>query len=255
MRRTRRLKVFCESDTMNDWVAKRFWTDAAVAREDGGYTVHLDGRPVKTPAKAPLLVPTHAMADAIADEWRAVETKIDPNVMPFTRSANAAIDKVAVQFGEVADMLAAYGGSDLLCYRAATPKGLADRQSAGWDPLLDWADQTYGARLVVTVGLMPVPQESGALAALTKPLYTATSFEMAALHDLIAMSGSLVLALAVTQRKLTPSEAWSLSRIDETWQAEQWGVDDGAAQAAEIKRKAFDHAASFYFAAQIRPDS
>jgi chaperone required for assembly of F1-ATPase len=236
---------------MSNWVAKRFWTDVNVIEIDGGFAVHLDARPVKTPAKAALVVPTRSMADAVAGEWRLVVEKIDPNVMPVTRSANASIDKVATQFGEVATMLAAYGGSDLLCYRAENPEGLVQRQTEGWDPLLDWAHATFGARLVSTVGIMPIEQSEVDLAALSAPLFEASNFELAAFHDLIAMSGSLVIALGVTRRHLTPAEAWTLSRIDETWQAEQWGTDDDAAQVAEIKRAAFVHAADFYQMASI----
>lgn len=231
---------------MNAWVAKRFWTDVAVVDEADGFAIHLDGRPVKTPAKAPLVVPSANMAEEIAKEWRAVDEKIDPEIMPFTRSANAAIDKVSVQFGEVADMLAAYGASDLLCYRAATPEGLVERQAAAWDPVLDWAYDTYGARLETTAGLMPVDQNEAAVLALSKPLSDSTPFQLTALHDLIALSGSLVLALKVTQGNLSPKDAWSLSRIDENWQAEQWGLDEEAEQLAQVKYLAFEHAAVFF---------
>ncbi|AGI69755.1 ATP12 chaperone protein [Octadecabacter antarcticus 307] len=231
---------------MSNWVAKRFWTDVTVIETDGGFAVQLDSRLVKTPAKAALVLPTRAMADAVAGEWRLVVEKIDPNVMPVTRSANAAIDKVAIQFSEVAAMLAAYGGSDLLCYRAENPEGLVQRQSDGWDPLLDWAHDTFGARLIQTAGIMPIDQNKTDLNVLTAPIFAATPFELAAFHDLIAMSGSLVIALGVTRGRLAPKEAWALSRIDETWQAERWGADDDAARVAEIKRTAFVHAADFY---------
>ncbi|AKS44879.1 Chaperone required for the assembly of the F1-ATPase [Octadecabacter temperatus] len=236
---------------MSNWVAKRFWTDVNVVEQEGGFAVQLDTRPVKTPAKAPLVVPSREMGEAVAEEWRAVVEKIDPSVMSFTRSANAAIDKVSVQFNEVAEMLAAYGGSDLLCYRADSPQKLVARQANGWDPLIDWADKIFGGRLVPTQGIMPITQNETALEALTTPLFSASPFELAALHDLIAMSGSLVIALAVTQRRLTASDAWDLSRIDEKWQEEQWGVDDDATQVAEIKRTAFFHAADFYQMANI----
>jgi len=231
---------------VSEWAAKRFWTEVDVVPVEGGFAVQLDGRSVKTPAKSALIVPTQTLGEAVAEEWRAVETGIDPEVMPFTRSANAAIDKVSVQFDEVANMLAAYGGSDLLCYRATHPDPLIDRQAAQWDPLLDWADATFGARLVPTAGLMPVDQPPQALSALASPLYDATSFELTALHDLIALSGSLVLGLAVAKGRLTADEAWSISRLDETWQAEQWGQDDEAEQAAAVKHHAFAHAAIFY---------
>lgn len=234
---------------MNAWVAKRFWTEVTVVPAGDGFSIQLDGRPVKTPAKATLVVPSAAMAEAIAKEWRAVDEKIDPEVMPFTRSANAAIDKVSIQFNDVADMLAAYGGSDLLCYRAVTPDALVARQAESWDPLLEWAFETFGARLQTTAGLMPIDQTDADVSALSKPLYDATPFQLTALHDLIALSGSLVLALKVTQGNLAPKAAWALSRIDEAWQAEQWGVDDEAEQAAQVKQRAFDHAAGFFLLA------
>ena len=231
---------------MSDWAAKRFWTDVAVVPEGTGFGIRLDARPVKTPAKAALIVPTEQLAEAIAQEWRAVDEKIDPNVMPFTRSANAALDKVAVQFEDVATMLAAYGGSDLLCYRADSPEGLVARQTDGWSPLLDWAERRFSARLHITAGLMPISQDDAALSALSAPLFSATAFELTAIHDLVALSGSLVLALAVIDRHIDHHDAWQLSRLDEIWQAEQWGADDEAQKAEEIKRMAFCHAADFY---------
>lgn len=231
---------------MSDWAVKRFWTDVAVVSDGAGFAVELDGRRVKTPAKATLWLPVQPLAEAVAQEWRAVETSIDPTAMPFTQSANSAIDKVAVQFEAVADMLAAYGASDLLCYRADSPAGLTQRQAEGWDPLLDWADETYGARLVPTAGIMPVDQSQAAVTALAAPLYQATAFELTALHDLIALSGSLVLALAVAQGRLSPDQGWALSRIDEIWQAEQWGEDSEAAAAAATKKRAFAHAAALF---------
>ena len=231
---------------MNAWVAKRFWTDVSVVSTADGFAIKLDGRPVKTPAKTPLVVPSIEMAESIAAEWRAVDEKIDPEVMPFTRSANAALDKVSTQFTEVAEMLAAYGGSDLLCYRATTPAALVERQEQAWDPILDWAFETFGARLTTTAGIMPIAQGADSIEALSKPLFDSTPFQLTALHDLVSLSGSLVLALKVTQGNLPPETAWSLSRIDETWQAEQWGVDEEAEQLAQVKRLAFDHAALFF---------
>lgn len=237
---------------MSEWAAKRFWTDVDVVDDGGGFAVHLDGRPVKTPAKAALVMPTRAVADAVASEWAAVDGLIDPMTMPFTRSANAAIDKVAVQFDEVVEMLAAYGGSDLLSYRATGPDALVARQAERWDPLLDWARDTFGAHLRTTEGLMPIDQDPQALAALAKPLHDASAFELTGLHDLIALSGSLVLGLATAQGRLTPDEAWALSRLDEDWQAEQWGEDDEAQRAAAIKQAAFTHARDFFEMSKIR---
>lgn len=230
---------------MSEWAAKRFWTDVDVVEEGGSFAVRLDGRPVKTPAKSTLVVPTRPVAEAVAAEWAAVDGLIDPLIMPFTRSSNAAIDKVATQFDEVVQMLAAYGGSDLLCYRATAPDALVARQAERWDPLLDWARDAYGAQLRTTEGLMPIDQDANALAKLTSPLRDATAFELTGLHDLIALSGSLVLGLAAVRGRLAVDDAWALSRLDEDWQAEQWGVDDDAQEAAAVKQAAFNHAAKF----------
>ena len=144
---------------MSDWKAKRFWKAADVAETNHGFTVHLDGRAVKTPAKAPLVVPTRAMAQAIAKEWDAQDGLIAPDTMPVTRAANAAIDKVTHQHDEVAQMIAGYGDTDLLCYRADSPVELVARQAAAWDPLLDWAADTLEARLKPVTGIMHSPQD------------------------------------------------------------------------------------------------
>ena len=187
---------------MSGWVPKRFWKEAQVDRVGGGFAVRLDGRPVRTPAKTPLVVPTLAMAEAIAVEWGAQEGVVKPLTMPVTRSANAALDKVAVQFDEVAGLIAAYGGSDLLCYRATGPGRLIARQAEAWDPLLDWAVTALHAPLVVTQGIVPVSQPETSLTRLSARVSACTAFELTALHDLVAITGSLVLGLAVTDARL-----------------------------------------------------
>lgn len=231
---------------MSDWQPKRFWTEAKVVTVDGGHAVHLDDRPVKTPAKAGLILPTRALAEAVAAEWDAQTEKVDPGTMPVTRGANAAIDKVRIQRDEVVAMLAEYGDSDLLCYRAPGPEGLIKRQAEAWDPLLDWAAETFNARLWVGEGVMHVSQKPEILARLTQEIDSFDEFALAAVHDLISLSGSLVLALAVTRERLTPTEAWEVSRVDEDWQIEQWGADDEASALAAVKRAAFFDAERFY---------
>ncbi|MBD1204591.1 MAG: ATPase [Rhodobacteraceae bacterium] len=231
---------------MSGWTAKRFWQAAQAEPCEGGFTVRLDGRGVKTPAKAPLVVPTLAMAQAIAAEWEAQQGAVRPETMPVTRAANSALDKVVPQRAEVVALLAAYGGSDLLCYRAAGPEALAERQAAGWDPLLDWAAESFGARLAVTRGVMPVAQDPAGLARLEAEVAGLSVFRLAGFHDLVAISGSLVLALAVIRGRLGAEEAWHLSRIDEAWQVEQWGEDEEAAAAEVVRRVAFDAASRFY---------
>lgn len=231
---------------MSAWKAKRFWTAAEALACDGGFAVLLDGRAVKTPAKAALVVPTLAMAQAIAAEWDAQTGEVRPATMPVTRAANSAIDKIIPQRDEVVEIIAAYGQSDLLCYRAIGPAALVERQAAGWDPVLHWAAEALGARLGATAGVMHVAQPPEALARLTARVAGMTEFQLAGLHDLVAISGSLVLALAVTEMRLTPEEAWALSRIDENWQIEQWGADEEAAEMEAFRHVAFNDASRFY---------
>lgn len=231
---------------MSSWTPRRFWTAATVVPAEGGYTVHLDSRPVRTPQKAPLLVPTLGLAEAIAAEWEAQEKTVDPESMPFTRTANSAIDKVAPQFDAVADMLAEYGGSDLLCYRAEGPDDLVALQADAWDPLLTWARESLGVSLQTTVGVMHVSQPAASLQALRRHVRALNPFQLAAFHDLVALSGSLVIALAVARRRIAADEAWTCSRIDETWQIALWGDDEEAAEVAARKRAAFLQADRFY---------
>lgn len=231
---------------MSAWKAKRFWKQATAEACEGGFTVKLDGRAVKTPAKRLLVVPTHAMAQAIAAEWDAQQGLVKPDTMPVTRAANSALDKVSVQFDEVAGLLLAYGASDLLCYRATGPQGLIDRQAAGWTPVLEWAAQALAAPLNVTTGIVHVDQPQASLDRLSTLVRSFSPFQMAAFHDLVAISGSLILALAVTEAHLSADQAWDLSRIDETWQAELWGVDDEAALLEASKCAALHEAARFF---------
>lgn len=233
---------------MSDWAPKRFWKAAEVVEVDGGFTVHLDGRTIKTPAKEPLVVPTCALAGLIAAEWQAQGDKIAPETMPATRAANAAIDKVRGQFDEVAGLVAAYGETDLLCYRVQAPEALRARQDAAWDPLLHWSGAQFGLRWVVLEGVMPQPQPPETIAALNARVARFSPFELTAFHDLVAMSGSLVIGLAVTEGFDAPETLWQLSRIDEDWQREQWGEDDEAIALAALRRQSFLNAAAFFAA-------
>lgn len=238
---------------MSEWKAKRFWKSADVAEEDGGFTVRLDGRGVKTPAKSPLVVPTPEMAQAIAAEWDAQEDVIDPGSMPVTRAANAALDKVRPQQAEVARMIAGYGDSDLLCYRADSPAELVQRQAEAWDPLLDWAARDLGARLRPVTGVMHAPQDAAALRALSDRVHGMEAFTLTAFHDLVSLSGSLVIGFAALHDLHDMATLWRLSRIDETWQEQQWGVDEEAAELAARKESDFFAARVFYNLAGGRP--
>lgn len=233
---------------MAEWAPKRFWTSADVAESEAaqGWQVLLDGRVVKTPAKRPLVVPTCVMAHAIAAEWDAQGDTVDPATMPVTRSANAAIDKVAIQFEEVADLVADYGGSDLLCYRAASPVELVARQAEAWTPLLDWAREALDAPLDVTTGVMPIAQPTESLANLHAGVHALHPFELTAFSEFVALTGSLVMGFAAARGAQHPDALWHASRVDELWQIEQWGPDDEAQAVTDRKKGEFDHAVRFF---------
>lgn len=231
---------------MSEWQQKRFWKTAAAVADGDGFAVELDGRRLKTPAKNALLLPTQSLAEMVAAEWDAQGELIDPHAMPVTRTANSAIDKVRPQHREVADMLAEYGGTDLLCYRAESPAELVARQARGWDPALDWAEAALGARLRTGEGIIHVSQDESSLKRLSDLVHAMGPFHLAAFHDLVALSGSLVLGFAAARGWQPADEIWSLSRIDELWQRDQWGADEEADAQAEIKRQAFLHAARFH---------
>ena len=231
---------------MSDWAAKRFWSTVGTERHDEGHVILLDGRLVKTPAKVTLAVPTQAMAEAIATEWDAQSDKIDPRTMPTTRSANAALDKVTPQKAEVAALIAAYGEDDFLCYRAPSPQELIERQKTAWDPLLAWAAEVLDAPLRTVEGVMHVEQPAYSVINLTARVAAQTSFQLAALHDLVSMSGSLVIGLAAQSSAFGIDDLWTRSRLDELWQIEYWGQDDDFDATATLKQSAFFHADRFY---------
>jgi len=230
----------------SEWKAKRFWETVSVVPEDDGFAVELDVRRVKTPAKSSVVLPTQEMAWAVAAEWDAQTGVINPGNMPFTRSANAAIDKVRHQHGEVADMLAGYGDTDLLCYRADAPDELVRRQAEAWDPALDWAHEVLTARLAVNSGVIHHPQAPDDLARLSTRVHALTDFQLAAFHDLVSLSGSLILGFGAAMGWREADEIWQLSQLDEIWQQEQWGVDEDAQEMSDAKRQAFLHAKRFY---------
>jgi chaperone required for assembly of F1-ATPase len=218
---------------------RRFWKTAAPAALDGGWTVALDDRPVRTPGKAALRLPTEVLAQAVAAEWNAVAETIDPRAMPLTGLANAAIDRVAPDPIAFASQLARYGESDLACYRADYPAPLVDRQARSWDPLLAWARRRYDVDFTVTVGVMHVPQPPATVARLRHAVEALDAFRLAALSPMVTAGGSLVAALGVLERAFAPAEAWNAVSLDERWQLEQWGSDAEAEQALAARESDF----------------
>lgn len=224
---------------------KRFYKAAKAVETPAGWAVTLDGKPIRTPAKAAFMTPGRALAAAAAGEWMAQEKQVKPAEMPITRAVNTAIDRTAPEHEAVVEIVAAYGGTDLVSYRAEAPEGLRARQAAAWDPLVGWAEAAHGARLVVTTGVMHALQPEDGQRRLRAAVAAHDAFRLTALYDLVALSGSLVIALAVAARRLEAGEGWRLSRVDESWQEEFWGIDAEAAAMAARKERDFKAAAQF----------
>lgn len=224
---------------------KRFWKDVAVEPEDGGWAISLDGRPVRTPARALLLIPGETLALAIGEEWRSVDGEIDPGAMPLTGLANAAIDRIAPARQAFAGGLARYAEADLACYRSEWPPDLVSRQSQCWDDLLAWARRRYDVDFCTTSGLLHVPQAQATIDRLSQAVAELDDFQLAGLSPLVTTGGSLVAALAVLEQAITPEAAWLAVSIDERWQLEQWGSDAEAAAALENRRVHFMAGALF----------
>ena len=223
---------------------QRFYKEAGFTPAEGGFRLTLDGRPANTPARNPLVLPTRDLAQAVADEWGAQVTAIDPATMPLTRLTNTAIDGVAPRREAVADDLCAYAGTDLLAYRAAEPDRLVSAQAAAWDPILAWAHDTLGTRLILSEGVMHVTQPESAVAALSGAVRAVDHpFRLAALHTLTTLTGSLITALAVLHGHLSADAAWEAAHVDETYQAAVWGRDEEAEERLALRRAEFDAAA------------
>jgi chaperone required for assembly of F1-ATPase len=224
---------------------KRFWKDVSVQQEDDGWTIQLDGRPVRTPARAPLTVPSAALAEAIAEEWRDVGQALDPHSMPLTGLANAAIDRVAPDKKTFAENIARYAEADLACYRADGPQELIVRQGKSWDPLLGWARRRYDVDFAITAGVVPVAQPAATVERLSHAIATLDPFRLAPFSQLVTIGGSLITALAVLEKAITPEAAWDAVSLDERWQLERWGADGEAEATLANRRRDFLAAARF----------
>ena len=226
---------------------KRFYTDVTAEPEadGGGLSIRLDARPVRTPARALLVVPTDALAAAIVGEWQAQGDKIDPRTMPMTGLANAAIDRVAPDPASFVAVLAPYAETDVLCYRAEEPPLLAEREAAAWDPLLAWTRTRYDVAFELTSGIVHRPQPEATVRRLAVALAARDPFALAAMSPLVTISGSLVTALALAEGRIDADAAFDATHLDEIWQAEQWGEDWMATDARDLRRADFVAAARF----------
>lgn len=224
---------------------KRFYKNAAVEKLDGGFTVALDGRAIKTLAKHPLAIGIEQLAEAVAAEWRAQQGEIRHDSMPMMRFVCTALDRVTPSRTEVILETVKFAETDLLCYRTAQPKELARRQAENWQPLLDWAETRYGASLSTTTGLTPIAQDEAALARLRTAVEAENDLTLTGLHVATAASGSLVVALALLEQEIDAQHAWAASHIDERWQLERWGEDAELAERLEGLRTEISAAGEF----------
>ena len=217
---------------------KRFWKTVVIDDQRG---IRLDDRPVRTPGRVALALPTDALAQGVADEWRAIGEgeEIDPRAMPLTGLSNAAIDRVGADPALFAAGLAQYGESDLLCYRADSPDDLVARQAAAWDPLLDWARTRYDVHIEVATGILHRAQPDQTLASLSDAIAARDAFELAALSPIVTIGGSLIVALALAERAATAEQLWDAITLDEEYQAERWGRDPLAEAGIAARRRDF----------------
>ena len=204
---------------------KRFWKEARAVESEGGWAIELDGKPVRTPARALLQVPTEPLAQAIAAEWNETGEHVDPRQMPLTGLANAAIDRAGAEPEQFAAGLAKYGESDLLCYRSEAPRELRERQEESWDKLLAWARRRFDVDFRTTCGIVHVAQPEATVQRLAHAVFALDAFRLAGLSPLVTIGGSLLAGLAVLEGALSPEAAWDAVTIDEQWQREQWGED------------------------------
>lgn len=205
---------------------KRFWKSVSVAETPGGFAIHLDNRPVKTPAKATLEVPTRTLADLIAAEWDAQVDEIDPASMPQMKLAATALDRIIPQRDGVVAETAKYAETDLICYTAEAPAGLAERQAQHWQPLHAFVRRRYDVAFVETTGLMHAPQPEQTVAALRSAVAALDPFQLTGVADVTGIAGSLVIALALYEGEITAPQAYEASLVDEIYQAEEWGSDE-----------------------------
>jgi chaperone required for assembly of F1-ATPase len=224
---------------------KRFYKDVTIGAVEGGFGILLDGRPVRTPAKNLLAVPTQAIAERLRAEWDAQAEEIDPAKMPVTRLVNTAVDGVSVNRDAVFEEIVRFAGTDLLCYRADAPEGLVARQREGWDPIVRWAAEEKGARVFLVEGVIHQEQPAAALEAFAKALEPHSApLSLASIHTVTTLTGSALLALALAEKRLDTDAVWQLAHIDEDWQIEHWGTDEEAFHRRELRREEMDVAAS-----------
>ncbi len=224
---------------------KRFYERAEAAAREGGHHILLDGRPVRTPGGNPLALPSAALAAAIAGEWGEQKGTVRPATMPLMRLATTVIDLMPARRADAIAEITGFARSDLLCYRVGHPRELVARQQQRWQPWLEWAAQSFGARLRVTAVLSPVEQPAEAVRALTGVLQRLDDWRLVGLHAATRLTGSLVLGLAIEHALLTAEQAFELAHLEEFWEIEQWGADPEQQARQQAVRRDLEAACRF----------
>jgi chaperone required for assembly of F1-ATPase len=219
---------------------KRFYKEAGVTEAEGGFAITLDGKPIRTPSRRQVVIPSRDLADAVAAEWAAQGETIDPMTMPLTRVANSVVEGVVDRVDLVRDDLAKYFESDLLFYRAGYPEGLVAREAAHWDPVLFWAAEALGAHFILSEGVMHVKQPEALQAA--RAALPGDAWSVAALHVVTTLTGSALLALALAHGARDAGQVWAAAHVDEDWNIEQWGLDEEAAARRATRLRDFEAA-------------
>lgn len=231
---------------MSERRLRRFYKAATVGEVPGGFAVFLDGKQLKTPAGAPMVLARRPLAEALAAEWEAQAEEVRPGEMPIMRLLSTALDRVTAAPEPVVAEIAGYGETDLVCYRVEHPPELARRQQAVWQPLVDWAVLHYDAPLAVTTAILPLPQPAGALAALRAAVARLDPLALAGLHAAVAACGSLVLGLALLEGRIDAQTAWEASQLEEGWQIERWGGDEESARRRAALRADIEATARYF---------
>jgi chaperone required for assembly of F1-ATPase len=241
------------AETASPGGPKRFYEHAGISETEAGFVLTLDGRPARTPARAPLALPTRALAEAVAAEWDGQGASIDPATMPLTRLANSTIDGVVPRADEVRADLLRYAGSDLVMYRASEPERLVAEQSAAWDPVHAFARDDLGAHFLLSEGVMYVEQPREALAAIEAELAREPSaFVLAALHVMTTLTGSVLIAIMQARGRLSVEDSWVAAHVDEFFQESRWGEDYEASERRGRREAEFRAAARFLELARAR---
>jgi chaperone required for assembly of F1-ATPase len=230
---------------------RRFYKTATSTPVEGGWGILLDGKALRSPAKRPFVLPTEALAQAIAEEWQTQGEKVEPSSMPLMQFAATAIDRLADNRAALVDEIAGYGRSDLVCYRSAEPPSLVRRQEETWQPLIAWAAERYDIALNVTSGIVAVDQPAHTFATFRRVLEACDLFALTALAGATGIAGSLVIALALMEGRLSANEAADAALLDELYQAEKWGSDPEAERRRAAIRADLQAAKRFHTLSQL----